>query len=131
MPSVPKTSRRENSSEMITAILTLHKDGKSLAQIGDGLSLPRSTVATILHRHARQLDQPSKRSGRPLKLDDRDRRTLMRHVQQFPHDNLKALSTPSKSGHTHSKSTIRKYLKSEGFFRFKAPKKPYLKPKTR
>ena len=100
MPAVPKTSRRQHSSEMVTAISTLHKDGKSLAQIGDQLSLPRSTVATILHHHARQLDQPlqpSKRSGRPLKLDDRDRRTLMRHVQRFPHDNLKALSTPSKS----------------------------------
>ena len=56
MPSIPKTSRRENSSEMIKAISTLHKDGKSLAQIGDQLSLPQSTVATILHRHARQLD---------------------------------------------------------------------------
>ena len=56
MPSIPKTSRHENSLEMITAISTLHKEGKSLAQIGDQLSLPRSTVATILHRQARQLD---------------------------------------------------------------------------
>lgn len=75
MPSVPKTSRREHSSETVAA---LHKDGKSLAQIGDQ-TLPRSTVATILHRHARQPDQPlqpSKRSGRPRKLNDRDRSTL-------------------------------------------------------
>lgn len=103
MPSAPKTSRREHSLETVAAILTLHKDGKSLAQIGDQLTLPRSTVATILHRHARQPDQPlqpSKRSGRPRKLNDRDRRTLMRHVERYPYDNLKALGTPSKSGHT-------------------------------
>ena len=122
MPSIPKTSRREHSSEMITAISKLHKAGKSLAQIGDLLSLPRSTAATILD----QLLQPSKRSGRPLKLDDRDRRTLIRQVQQFSHNNLKALSTPLKSGYTLSKPTIRKYLKSKGFFRFKARKKLYL-----
>ena len=132
MPSVPKTSRREHSSETVATILTLRKDGKSFAQIGDQLSLPRFTVATILHRHTRQPHQPlppSKRSGRPFKLDDRDKRTLMRHVERFPHDNLKALGTPSKSGQSLSKPTVRKYLKGEGFFRFKARKKPYLTPK--
>ena len=35
MLSVPKTSRREHSSEMVTTILTLCNDGKPLAQIGD------------------------------------------------------------------------------------------------
>lgn len=53
----------------------------------------------------------------------------MRHVERFPHDNLKALGTPSKSGQSLSKPTVRKYLKGEGFFRFKARKKPYLTPK--
>ena len=118
MPSVPKTLRREHSSETIVAIITLHKVGISPAKIGDQLTLSRSTVATILHRHARQPDQPlqpSKRSGRPCKLDDRDRRTLMRHVE---HENLKALGTLSKSGHTVSQPTVRKteVPEGEGFF---------------
>ena len=53
----------------------------------------------------------------------------MRHVERYPHDNLKALGTPSKSSHTLSQPTVRKYLRDEGFFRFKARKKPYLSPK--
>ena len=53
----------------------------------------------------------------------------MRHVERYPHDNLKALGTPSKPGHTLSQPTVRKYPREEGFFRFKARKKPYLSPK--
>ncbi len=54
----------------------------------------------------------------------------MRHVERYPHNNLKALGTPSKSGHTLSELTVRKYLRGEGFFlRFKARKKPYLTAK--
>lgn len=50
----------------------------------------------------------------------------MNHIEQYPYDNLKALSTPSKSGYTFSKPIVWKYLRSEGFFRFKALKMPYL-----
>ena len=44
-------------------------------------------------------------------------------------DNLKALGTPPKSGQTLSRATIRKYLKAEGYFRFKARKKLFLSRK--
>ncbi len=58
MPLIPKTSRREHSLKTATAIITSHKDSKLLAQIDDQLTLSPSTVATIIHCHARQPDQP-------------------------------------------------------------------------
>lgn len=132
MPYIPKTSRREHSAETLAIIISLHNKGKSLAQIGNHLNLSRPTVATIIHRHHRQPDhplRPTKRAGRPPKLDGRDKRALVRHVEQNPHDNLKALGTPSKSGQTLSRATVRKYLKANGYFRFKARKKPFLSSK--
>ncbi len=38
--SLSKNLRREYSSETVTAIITLHKDGKLFMQIGDQLTLP-------------------------------------------------------------------------------------------
>lgn len=98
MRSVPKTS------ETLAAIIALHQAGKSHAQIGDHLNLAKSTVTTIINRHNRQPTQPlrpTKRAGRPLKLDERSKRALIRYVERRPHDNLKALETPSKSGTTY------------------------------
>lgn len=126
MRFVPKTS------ETIAAIIALHKAGKSHAQIGAQLNLAKSTVTTTINRHNRQPTQPlrpTKRAGRPLKLDERSKRALIRHVERYPHDNLKALGTPSKSGTTLSRPTLRRYLKAEGYFRFKARRKPFLTSK--
>ena len=50
-------------------------------------------------------------------------------MEKFPHDNLNALSTPSKSGNTVCRTTIRRYLKALGYFRFKARRKPFLSNK--
>ena len=50
-------------------------------------------------------------------------------MKKFPHDNLYALSTPSKSGSTISQITIQKYLKAKDYFRFKAKKKLFLSDK--
>lgn len=58
MLSVPITSGREHSSKTVTAIISLNKDGKLLAQISDQLTLPQYTVATFLHRYTKQLNQP-------------------------------------------------------------------------
>ena len=132
MPSKPKGSRREYSSETISVILELKKSGQSHREIAHHLEIPKSSVITILHREARQSDnppKPSKRPGRLPKLDYRAQRAIIRHVEKFPYDNLHALSTPSKSGHTMGRTTIRRYLKAAGFFRFKARKKPFLSDK--
>ena len=105
MPSIPPPSRRENSSETLAVVTSVHEQGKSHAQIGDHLKLAKSTVTSIIHRHNRQPEhplRPTKRAGRPLKLDDRAKRLFIHHIEQNPQDNLKALATPSKSGQTLS-----------------------------
>ena len=132
MPSKPKGSRREYSSETISAIFELKKAGQSHNEIAHHFKIPKSSVTTIIHRKARQSEhpvQPNKRPGRPSKLDARAQRAIIRHVEKFPHDNLHALSTPSKSGYNISRTTIRKYLKVSGYFRYKARRKPFLSSK--
>ena len=129
MPSKPKTGRREHSPEIIAVILSLHQLGKSHSQIGHHLKIAKSSVTTFIHRQLRNPDgllRPTKRAGRPLKLDARARRHLIRHVEQFPHDNFSALATPSKSGATLCRITTQNYLKAAGYFRYKARRKPYL-----
>ena len=72
MPSKPKGSRREYSSETISVILELKKSGQSHCEIAHHLEIPKSSVTTILHRETRQSDnlpKPSKQPGRPPKLD--------------------------------------------------------------
>ena len=132
MPSKPKSSRREYSSETISAILELHKSGQTHGEIAHHFKIPKSSVTTILHRQARQPKQPlqpTKRPGRPPKLDARAQRAIIHHLEKFPHDNLHALSTPPKFGSTISRTTIRKYLKAAGYFHFKARRKPFLSDK--
>ena len=132
IPSKPKGSRREYLSETISVILELNKSGQSHREIAHHLEILKSSVTTILHRRARQSDdppKPSKQPGRRPKLDSRAQQTIIRHVEKFPHDNLYALSTLSKSGHTINQTTIQQYLKAVGFFRFKARKKPFLSVK--
>ena len=81
MPSIPKTSRHEHSSETLAVIISVHEQGKSHAQIGDYLKFAKSTITSIIHRHNRQPEhplRPTQWAGRPLKLDDRAKRLLIR-----------------------------------------------------
>ena len=129
MPSKPVTDRRRLSPEMCASILALREGGKSFGEIADQLKLARSTVTTIVHRAKRQLNAspaPKKRMGRPPKLNDREKRAFIRHIDRNPHDNLAALATPFKSGHQLSKPTVQKYMRGAGFLRFRARRKPYL-----
>ncbi len=132
MPSKPKSFRREYSSETISAILELHKSGQTHGEIAQHFKISKSSVTTILHRQVKQPQQPlqpTKLPNRPPRLDARAQRAIIRHVEKFPHDNLHALWTPSKSNSTISRTIIRKYLKAEGYFRIKARKKLFLSDK--
>ena len=51
-------------------------------------------------------------------------------IERFPHDNLAALGSPSKSGHTLSRGTVQSYLKTAGYLRFKARRNPFLTHKN-
>ena len=129
MPFIPKNARREYSSETIAVIIALHRANKSHGQIAKELNVPKSSITTIIHRETGNSHHPlrsTKRAGRPLKLNIRARRALIRHVELYPHDSLAALATPSKSGNSLSRGTVRRYLKSSGYLRFKARKKPFL-----
>ena len=86
MPSVLKTSQNKHSSKTVTTIITLHKNGRLLVQIGDQLTLSQFPVATILYRNATepdQLVQLSKRSGSSYKLNDQDRKIFIFYMSNF------------------------------------------------
>ena len=129
MPSKPKTARRELSSEVCASILALREKDQSYSEIAGQMKLARSTVTTIIHRANRQQNASSarsKRTSRPPKLSDREKRTFIRHIDNNSHDNLTALATSSKSDHQLSRNTVRKYMRSADFLRFRVRKKPYL-----
>ena len=117
MPSKPRTGRHEHSQETIAIILSLYNLKKSHSQIADHLKITKSSVTTIIHRHNRNPEKslrPTKCAGRPFKLDARAQRQLICHVEKFPHDNIAALATPSKTGYTLYQTTTRNYLKAAG-----------------
>ena len=120
MPSKPKGSRREYLFETISAIIELKNSGQSHNEITHHFKIPKTSVTTILHRQARQSEhplQPCKRPGHPPKLDARAQRAIIHHVEKFSHDNLNAAI------YTIGRTTIRRYLKASGYFRFKAGRK--------
>ena len=110
MPSAPKTSRREHSTEAIAVILKLHDLGYSGSEIGNEVNVPKATVNRIIQRQTKQPDQPlsrPKRPSKPPKLNRRAERALLRHVAKNPRDTLEALSSPSKSGCRLHPDTVR------------------------
>lgn len=123
MSSILKTSKREHLRKTLVIIILMHEEGELHVQIGDHLKLAKSIVISIIYCYNRQPKHPFQlitRAGRPPKLDKRAARLLIRHVEQNFHNNLKALDTPSKSGQILSRVTVRKYLKANRYFRFKA-----------
>ncbi len=101
IPSKPKSSIQEYSSETISAILELYKSSQTHGEIAQNFKIPKFSLTTILHRQARQPKQslqPTKQPGRLLKLDARAKRAIICHSEKFSHDNLHTLSNPSKSG---------------------------------
>ena len=93
------------------------------------MKLPRPTVISVIHRVVRQRNVFSlfkKRMSRFSKLNDREKRTFVRHIEKIPHDNFAALATSSKSSDQLFRNIVRKYMKFAGFLRFKTRKKSYL-----
>lgn len=132
MPSHPKISRREHSSETIAVILKLHDLGYSLGQISREINVPKSTIHHIIHTRdptSKDYMEPAKRPGRPPKLSRRAERALLCYVAKNPRDTLAALSTPSKSGHRLHPDTTRRYLAKNKVYAFKPRRKPYLSKK--
>ena len=125
MPAKPKTARREHSNETISVTHALDSAGKSHGKIADYVKISQSTVTRILQRASKNPNGPyrkTKHVGRSIKLNAWSQRALI-CVSTWP------LGTPSKSGHTLSRRTVQSYLKTAGYLRFKARRKPVLTQK--
>ena len=131
MVSVSKTARREHSERIISIILASHTKGYSAREISAENNVPKSTINAIIRRATNSPDgwyHREKRCGRPLTLDARAHRRLIRYVDRNPKETLLALCTPSKSGTSLCKQSTRRYLKKGERYAFRPRKKPFLKP---
>jgi transposase len=129
MSSKSKTSRRKHSSKTIAVIIILKSIEKSHDEIVSHLKLSKFIVTSIIHRQQRQEEcplRPTKRADRPLLLNARARRRLIRHVESNLQDDFATLTNPSKITNSIHRVTIRSYLKTAGYLRFKARKKLFL-----
>lgn len=134
MSSSSKTSRHELSEAEVLLIWGLHQNGISGAEIARQNDFAKSTVNQILRRLRRQsvpVYLKAIRAGRPPKLSKRDERHLLSYTRRNPFENLKALSTPSKSGSKLHLNTVRSYLTKNEIYAFRPRKKPYVNKSQR
>ena len=127
-----KIFRREHFSETIAIILILKSLSKSYVDIVVHTHFFKFTVSTIVHRLQRQkieILKFTKRVDRFVKLDARIKRRLIRHVKTNSHDNFAILVIFFKTDKFFHRDTVRRYLKTVDFFRFKIKKKPFLTSK--
>jgi hypothetical protein len=132
MSSKSKTARREYSSETIAIILTLHSLSKSYAEIVYRLKLSRSFVFTSfieIENNKTTLSDLQKRADRPLKMNARARRRLIRHVKTNLRNNFAVLIISTKSIIIIHRVTIRKYLRISDYLRYKTRSKFFLSSK--
>lgn len=123
------SGRKEISAEVRKLVVKLSNEGKSMAKVGQIVSLSKSTVQTILKNYKKNKSYESlPRTGRPLKLNERLRRKIVREVI----DNPKKSSVELKNyvqeyyGVNVHADTIRPCLKKNGLHSYIARKKPYI-----
>jgi transposase len=101
MAREPKTSRREVPLRKRAIILDHYRQGKSIPEIRAAIKLPRSTIRSIIDRYKNEEDpifENEPRSGRPLELDSRAERRLLRHASANTKDTLYTLATLGSKG---------------------------------
>ncbi|CDQ86346.1 unnamed protein product [Oncorhynchus mykiss] len=108
--------------------LYLHKSGSSLGAISKCLTVPRSSVQTIVCKYKHHgTTQPSYRSGRRRVLSPRDERTLVQKVQINPRTTAKDLvKMLEETGTKVSISTVKRVLYRHNLKGRSARKKPLL-----
>jgi transposase len=125
---------KEHSIAKRSAVVTWRKAGRSLSEISKLEGLPRSTVQSILGRYQKnpQSLANKERPGRPPKLSERAKGSLIRAVAIDTHLPIRALGTPTKTAGTHiSEPIVRKTLKEYGLSCRKARTKSYLSKEHR
>jgi transposase len=134
MGVVPKTSRRELTSEQRARIWERYQCGNSISAIAARFKRPYSTISSLINRLKKQasLDFRTKpRSGAPKKTTTRQDRALVRFANANPRVPLHALATPSKSGIKLGRNTVRKILKAYGKAKRVPRSKPWLRGENR
>ena len=85
--------RKQISQDLRKRIVDLHKSGFGYRKISNQLSVPISSVGTMI-RHWKTLN--STHPGRPRKISDRAQRLLIRKVKEAPKITLNELQTDLK-----------------------------------
>ena len=106
----------KTSIETRQKVISLHLENKSLSFISSALQINKSTVHYIIKRWEKDPVNVSdkKRSGRPPKMDTRDKRKLVRASKANPFFNSTQLKTELQPKTSISSSYIRKILVSHG-----------------
>ena len=123
--------RKQISQDLRKRIVDLHKSGIGYRKISNQLSVPISSVGTII-RHWKTLNSthPLMSSGRPRKISERAQRLLIRKVKEAPKITLNELQTDLKhSGVNVSSYTISRALHRNDIFFRSSMKTPLLTKK--
>uniref|UniRef100_A0A665W377 Uncharacterized protein n=1 Tax=Echeneis naucrates TaxID=173247 RepID=A0A665W377_ECHNA len=108
----------ELSIDLRDEIVARHKSGQGYKTISKALSVPRSTVASIVVKWKKYgTTRTLPRVGRPVKLNSRARRALIREVTKNPTVTLTELQKfTADMGDPAGKTTILAALHKSGFY---------------
>ncbi len=111
----------------------LHKKGEGYKKISKALLISQNTVAKVVQTFKKDgtATISQRRPGRSRKLTPRQKRLLMRRVEENRHASSLQLSkeVESQTGVTISRDTIRRTLQRNGMHGCRPRKKPLLKPR--
>ncbi len=124
---------REMSQDLRKKIIDLHKKGEGYKKISKAVLISQNTVAKVVQTFKKDgtATISQRRPGRPRKLTPRQKRLLMRRVEENRHASSLQLSkeVESQTGVTISRDTIRRTLQRNGMHGCRPRKKPLLKPR--
>lgn len=122
-------TRREISLGIRNLIVKLRYRGQSYGEIAKTVELSRASVQTVVKKFYTSGSVKSKqRSGRPKRLNNRDRRYILKKINSNPHISAPKLANKIEnvSGKVVHPETVRKFLRSEGFHGRIPRKKPFI-----
>ncbi|KAL0150322.1 hypothetical protein M9458_054430, partial [Cirrhinus mrigala] len=119
---------KELPEELRDRIVARHRSGQGYKKISAALNVPKSTVASIIHKWKTfGTTRTLPRAGRPAKLSYRGRRALVREVKKNPKITVAELQRCSREmGESCRKSTITAALHQSGLYGRAARRKPLL-----
>jgi hypothetical protein len=110
-------------------ILVLNLIKYSIRQIRKENSLTKLIIYSIIRRVVRNLNifyRKVRCTGRPLKLNERVKRRLIRFIGLNFFETIASYFIPLKSGYLIYLNITRRYLKKNEIYVFRPRKKPYL-----